>query len=219
MRKGTIYLIVTALLLTLVGCSGNSGFRTGGKRGLQDSLYTEEAAMSIHQSKPERAMVMIDSAVIVGNITWLRGEYLKAITQYGGLSNLHLSRQTCLNLLDDVFKQPGKYLQSYADSLTIEQIYLLLTSLEFTSGKYSDVVRYATEASRLAHALDMPEEVAKMEGYIAYVMTETGKTDEGIERLRATIDALRNTDNFQASGFAGLNALQYGNQIFLLLFA
>ena len=65
----------------------------------QDSRYTESSAMSRHRTEPGRALVMIDSAVMVGNISWQRGEYLKAVTQYGGLHDMSLAAQTCLNML------------------------------------------------------------------------------------------------------------------------
>ncbi len=144
--------------------------------------YTEGKAMSKHRTEPERAMTMIDSAVIVGNVTAARGKYLKAVTQYGGLHNYPLSRQTCLDLLKGDL-QP--------DSVTLEQTYLLLTSIEYTTGNYPAVIGYATEASRLAHALDMPDEVGKMEGFIAHAMAQGGRTDEGIARLRSIIDDLK----------------------------
>ena len=65
-----------------------------------DTVYTEAKAMSIHLTDPDRAMVLIDSAVAIGNITWLRGQYLKGITQYGGFCNYAQARQTCLDLLN-----------------------------------------------------------------------------------------------------------------------
>lgn len=154
-----------------------------------DAAYTEEAAMSIHCSDPEKALVMIDSAVIVGNITWQRGEYLKAVTQYGGLHNLPLARQTCRDLLEQE--------DAPSDSITWEDTYRLLTSIEYSSGNFPAVIRYATEASRMAHALDMPDEVGMMEGFIAQAMAQTGKTDEGIGRLQETLAELRRMNTFQ----------------------
>ena len=146
-----------------------------------DTIYTEAKAMSLHRTEPERALVMIDSAVIVGNISWQRGEYLKATTQYGGLRNSPLARQTCLDLLAT----------SPSDSLTLENTYTLLVSIEYGQGNYAATIHYATEASQLAHALNLPDDIGKMEGYIAHVMAETGKTDEGIRQLQAAIDELR----------------------------
>lgn len=113
-----------------------------------DTVYTEPKAMSIHRNNPERALVMIDSAVIVGNITPMRGEYLKAITQYGGLDNFPLARQTCLQLLDDIDQKANSKTLSRkkteVDSVTLLRVYQLLTTIEHSSGNYPAAIRYAT---------------------------------------------------------------------------
>lgn len=155
----------------------------------QDSRYTESSAMSRHRTEPERALVMIDSAVLVGNISWQRGEYLKAVTQYGGLHDLPLAAQTCLNMLEK-----GDVL---TDTVTIERTYMLLAGIEYTLGNHPAIIRYATEASRLAHILNQPGEVGKAAGLIAQSMAQTGKTDEGIELLNGTISELRDINTFE----------------------
>ena len=187
----TIYKTRTALyttaILLLTSCmQGRNNSRH--QPSDSDTLYTEPAAMSIHRNDPERALVIIDSARIVGNITWQRAEYLKAVTQYGGLRNMPLARQTCLDLIDNK--------DAIKDSTTLERVYLLLTSIEYTSANHPAIIRYATEASRLAHALNMPDEVGKMEAFVARSMAQTGRTDEGIERLKATLADLRKLDTF-----------------------
>lgn len=161
-----------------------------------DTIYTEAAAMSIHRTEPERALGMIDSALAVGNITWQRAEYLKAVTQYGGLHNIPQSRQTCLDLIkrEEELLKAGKEVKS--DSVTLERVYLLLTSLEYTAANHPAIIRYATEASRLAHALNMPDEVGKMEAFIARSLAQTGRTDEAIARLEGTLGELRKLDTF-----------------------
>lgn len=162
-------------------------------KGAEDAVhpnteYTEATAMSIHLTEPERALAIIDSAVIVGNLSWPRAEYLKAVTQYGGLDNMPLARQTCLDLLE--------HKEALADTLTLEQTYILLASIEKSSGNYAAVIRYATEASRLAHTLGHYQFVGKMEGYIAHAQAVTGHTDEGIDRLQGVIGELSQMNTF-----------------------
>lgn len=184
--KNHLILFATTILL-LTGCMHEKNSKRHQPTD-RDTLYTEAAAMSIHRNNPEQALVMIDSARIVGNITWQRAEYLKAVTQYGGLHNLPLARQTCLDLIERE--------SAIKDSVTLERVYLLLTSIEYTAANHPAIIRYATEASRLAHALNMPDEVGKMEAFIARSMAQTGRTDEGIERLKNTLANLREVDTF-----------------------
>ena len=206
----TIGLLFFAML-ALTGCTGNGGTKHVPQDN--DTLYTEQKAMSIHRTEPERALVMIDSAVIVGNITPQRGEYLKAMTQYGGMHNYPLARQMCLDIIDaspfdgngadgtrsPIVNRKSVNRKSSVDSLTLQQTYRLLTSIEYSGGNFPAVIRYATEASRLANALDMLGEAGAMEGYIAQAMAQTGRTDEGVERLRSVINQLRTDDTFNVS--------------------
>ena len=187
------YRIIVSLILfavlAMTGCTGNGGASNEPQDAV--TIYTEAKAMSIHRTEPERALVMIDSAVIVGNITPSRSEYLRALTQYAGMHNYPLARQMCLDLLENK--------EASADTATLQQTYRLLTSIEYVSGDFPAVIRYATEASRLAHALDMPGEAGAMEGYIAQAMAQTGRTDEGVERLKDVIGELRQKYSFQVS--------------------
>ena len=68
-------IVVLAHLLMVVGCTGKGSLPFGDGVGrdrvpqASDSLYTEEAAKAVYDYEPERAMVIIDSAEIVGNLT------------------------------------------------------------------------------------------------------------------------------------------------------
>lgn len=192
MKRIINLIILCAALALAVGCTG-SGNGSGAKHVPQpsDTLYTEQKAMSIHRTVPERALLMIDSAVTVGNIAPQRGEYLKALTQYAGMHNYPLARQICLDLLEDE--------ETPADSATRQQTWSLLATVEYVSGNFPGVIRYATEASRMAHALDMPGEVGTMESYIAQAMAQTGRPDEGVERLRNVVGKLRQVNTFKVS--------------------
>ena len=153
--------------------------------------------MSLFRQNPERALAVADSAVATGNITPRRGQYLKALTLYNGLGQYHKSRQMCLDLLAE--KAPAQ--PSLADSLTTAGTHILLASIGRSLGNDIEVLRHATEASRLAHQLRRPAEVSKMAGYIAEVKQHQGLTDEAFNLLQQTISQLRDADSFE-----GVNA-------------
>ena len=85
--RNLLYIILLAITMALAGCASEGA----DDAALSDSEYTEATAMSVHLAEPERALAIIDSAVIVGNLSWPRAEYLKAVTQYGGLDNMPLA--------------------------------------------------------------------------------------------------------------------------------
>lgn len=183
--RNLLYIFLLAATMAVAGCAS----RGADDAVLSDSEYTEATAMSVHLAEPERALTIIDSAVIVGNLSRPRAEYLKAVTQYGGLDNMPLARQTCLDLLE--------HKEILTDTLTLEQTYILLASIEKSSCNYAAVIRYATEASRLAHASGRYHVVGKMEGYIAHAQALTGHTNEGIDRLQGVIGELRQMNTFE----------------------
>lgn len=197
-RQHCARMLVLMLVAVVTGCSGG-GAGTAQKGHVPqeaDTRYTEAAAINIHRADPERALVIIDSAVIVGNVTWERGEYLKAVTQYGQ-GNYALSRQMCLDLIDCVQTRWS----NPRNIETLEHVYSLLVSIENYSGQFPAVIRYATEASRLAHAMDRPELIGNMEANIAYALARTGRTEEGIDHLRTVVADLRQIDTYN-----GINA-------------
>lgn len=78
MQKTTIAIIVTIAVL-IIGCTGKTPLPSGKNEGLgRDTLYTRKAAMDIYAYHPVRALQIIDSAVIVGNITDVRADMTRA---------------------------------------------------------------------------------------------------------------------------------------------
>ena len=75
--RNFLYIFLLAATMAVAGCAS----RGADEAVCSDSEYTEATAMSIHLTEPERALAIIDSAVIVGNLSWPRAEYLKAVTQ------------------------------------------------------------------------------------------------------------------------------------------
>ena len=61
----------------MIGCRGK-GAGNGHVAQPNDTLYTQQAAMSIYGYQPARALRILDSAVIVGNLSELRAEMLRA---------------------------------------------------------------------------------------------------------------------------------------------
>ena len=66
MRTLRHLIVLIALVALAEGCAKNSAPQH--QPQASDSLYTAEAAMRIYGLNPERALTLIDSALIVGNI-------------------------------------------------------------------------------------------------------------------------------------------------------
>ncbi len=209
-----LVLVTLSALLASCGDSNPDLSPTASHSSSPDTVYTEGKAMNFFRTDPERALVMIDSAVIVGNITPMKGEYLKAVTQFGGLEDIALARQTCLELLNQpqiaqitqvaaqgesaVNVKSVSSAESAVDTLTVMQTLGLLTEIEMQLGNSPAVIRYGKETSRLAHLLGQTAKVGEMEGIVAQTMNEDSEQKgEGIDRLRQVVSELRQMDTYQ----------------------
>ena len=64
--------------ILMVGCTSGTDKRNGHLPQPSDSLYTEERALKGYGENPERALLMIDSAEMAGNISAPRASLLRA---------------------------------------------------------------------------------------------------------------------------------------------
>ena len=104
MRKRQ-YLIIFIAIIILIGCTGGRGTKYVPQTS--DTLYTEAAAMDVYGTQPERALVIIDSAEIVGNLTGDRASLLRAkvFCLTCGEEQLDTARQICEALLQSDYVQ------------------------------------------------------------------------------------------------------------------
>lgn len=97
--KNLIFLAIVTFLI--VACTGN---HASSQREPQpgDTLYTAEAAMDIYDQDPNRALVIIDSALLVGNVDDDLATMLKAkIYCHSNMEqHLYTARQMLEGLLE-----------------------------------------------------------------------------------------------------------------------
>ena len=168
MRKELLIIILAATCIT--SCKNN----------LQESSktleqYTESAAMSVYMQEPERALTIIDSAVIAGNIDPDKADYLRAVVYYGGLHEPVKAKTACYKLLtrDDVENE----------DLLHEQIYTLLAIIAHAESNDLNVLQYATQAYELALKLGFEDDAVQMASYITLSMAHKGDIDSAIVRM------------------------------------
>lgn len=75
-------------LFILSGCMGNgnpsdeSMSEKSRVSQFSDTLYSEKAVLSIYGTQPARALQMIDTAELLGNLTETRADFLRAVAQF-----------------------------------------------------------------------------------------------------------------------------------------
>ena len=196
----------------IVGCTGNGSLplgerlRVGASAGMgggrghvpqaSDTLYTEQAAMDVYGTQPERAWAIIDSAEIVGNLTEDRASLLRAkvICLTCGEERLDTARQICEALLQDA--------PAYR-----EQVLDLLVTISRKKHDNEQRLRWATEKADFCrqqgnerlrvveHSSGMTEAL-RTEAEIGIILTHLGRQDEGMAKLDDVIRQLDGTRKF-----------------------
>lgn len=190
MNKKTLYLLymsVVALLLT--GCTGGG---TSGKRVPQagDTLYTEDRAMAIFDSLPERALQIIDSAEVVGNLTDYRANLVRAkvLSQSTAMQQQDSAVIICEALLRHDHCQRNVAFR--------QDVLELLVNTSRTRHDYEEMVHWTTELAQLLRGQGLATEALRTDADLGLAMTHIGQVDEGLAKIDHAIRQLGNDKKF-----------------------
>lgn len=80
--KKLLHILIFALVAVMTACNGGGGVSDNGERNrdvqLADTIHTIRVAMGIYGYQPAKALQIIDSALIVGNIDEVQAEQCRA---------------------------------------------------------------------------------------------------------------------------------------------
>ena len=184
-----ILYIVTAALI--VGCGGRENGRDPQP---SDTFYTAEVAMEVFNQDPGRALVIIDSALLVGNVDDDLATMLKAkiYSQSSKEQHLDTAQQMLEGLMEsDFVNDPDK----------CEVVLDLLVSTTRLKDDYEQCLRWATKKADLCREQGKKTEALRTEAEIGVILVELGEEKEGIEKLNGVISSLdgqRQTDETDA---------------------
>ena len=190
MNKKTLYLLymsVVALLLT--GCTGGG---TSGKRVPQagDTLYTEERAMAIYDSLPERALLILDSAEVVGNMTDYRAGLFRAKV---------LSKSTAMQQQDSaviICEALLRHDEAQRNIVFRGDVLELLVNASRMRHDYEEMVHWTTELAELQRRQGLATEALRTDADLGLAMTHIGQVDEGLAKIDNAIQRLGMTTKF-----------------------
>ena len=187
MRKRQ-YLIIFIAVIILIGCTGGRGTKYVPQTS--DTLYTEAAAMDVYGTQPERALVIIDSAEIVGNLTGDRASLLRAkvFCLTCGEEQLDTARQICEALLQSDFVQEAP------DNR--ESVLDLLVTISRKKHDNEQWLRWATERANFCRQQGEKTEALRTEAEIGIILTHLGRQTEGMAKLDDVIRQLDGTRKF-----------------------
>ena len=72
--KQRLIIIIIGVVLALAGCDGGKAVRQ--ITNLGDTPYQQDTILVTYATNPERALTLLDSALLLGNISEYRGQYI-----------------------------------------------------------------------------------------------------------------------------------------------
>lgn len=221
-----ILYILTVLAALMAACSETTDKSTANGRATQmgDTIYTAQAAMSIYGYQPERALQIVDSALVLGNISEVRADICRAriygMTQMydqldsllGGPKDIHLDSAQALGerlLMHDSVK---------TDLLMRQDV---LETLVYTARMQQDTIGWLLRLRELANVCRQQgaeTDALRTEAEIGAALISMGQQDVGMAKLDSVIDVLSNRQQFKYNELDALiialkrKIVQYGSK-------
>ena len=139
-----------------------------------DTLYTEQAAMKAYATYPERALLIIDSAEIVGNLTDIRADLLRAKVYSRTYEDIQLDSAI---MIGERLIQNEKVL---ADPDLQEEVLGLLLNACRLQKDNEQALHWATQLSNLYRERGEQTEALRTDAEIGTFLVRIGQQEEGL---------------------------------------
>lgn len=181
--------MVVACLMILAGCTGG-GTSTKHVPQASDSLYTEERAMAIYDTLPERALQILDSAEIVGNMP----DYRAALFRAKVLSSSYVMMQQDSAII--ICEALLRHDEAQRNVDFRQDVLELLLNASRRRYDYEEMVHWATELAELLRGQGLETEALRTDADLGLALTHIGQTDEGLAKIDNAIRQLGSTKKF-----------------------
>lgn len=142
-----------------------------------DTLYTEQAAMETYATNPERALLIIDSAEIVGNLTDIRADLLRAVVYSRTYEDIQLDSAI---MIGERLIQNENVL---ADPDMQEEVLGLLLNACRLHKDNEQALHWATQLSNLYRERDELTEALRTDAEIGTFLVRIGQQEEGLSLI------------------------------------
>ena len=224
-QKLYLIIFITIAASLMVGCTGK-GKDTASSREPQDSdtLYTWRAAMKVYGYQPERALQIIDSAVIVGNMSEVWADANRA--RVYSMTQMNEQMDSLLGGTKGAGLEKGKTIceqllkhDSLKTNLKLKQE--VLDILVYTARQQQDTVNWLQRSRELVdvyHQMGPEKETdaLRTEAEIGAALYFAGQQQQGLAKLDSVINLLNEKPSFK---FNELDALILASKrkIFVLI--
>ena len=151
---------------------------------LGNTPYQPDSILVTYATNPERALKLLDSALLLGNISDYRGQYIRAKIYSKSLTEQRLDSaiMICKTLLthDSVRNDPVEE----------ENILDLLIACSRARHDFEQYLQCATQKAALCQQQGEETESWRMEAEVGMILTHLGQVDKGLQKLDEAISHL-----------------------------
>ena len=181
--KQVVHLITVCVILLVLGnCSDSKSVRQLPHLG--GTPYQQDTILVTYATNPERALTLLDSALLLGNISEYRGLVIRARIYSKSLAEQRQDSAIliCKELLghDSVRIEPTER----------ENILDLLIAISRAKTDYEEYMHWATQKAELCQQQGQETERWRSEADVGFVMTHLGQENEGLAKLDEAISHL-----------------------------
>ncbi len=177
------------LLLFAVSCVNNTGNGIKNEPQPGDTIYTADAAMAIYGNNLERALIILDSAVIVGNLDENLAKMLRAkvLSHSVDEQNFEEALKICEALMQSDFVDNPANRENVLD---------LLITITRRRGDNEQWIRWSTEKVDLCRQQGEETEALRTEAEIGFSLAKLGEEERGLAKLSGVIGTLEEQRHF-----------------------
>ena len=141
--------------------------------------------MMAYGTQPERALAIVDSALIVGNVSPFRADFLRAKIYANSLEGLQLGR--AIDICEGLLRNDSTRVVDKTTFANRNNVLGVMMDACRKRGDEERWLQFAIERAELSRNHGMLTEALRMEAEIGAAMTHLGRRDEGLIKLEHVI--------------------------------
>ena len=180
--RNVLQVLLLVLILVFASCGRNNSARHIPNLG--DTPYQADSVLVAYGYHPNRALVMLDSALLLGNINEYREKFIRAKIYSKSLLK---QRQDSAILICEQLLQHDSVIHAPQERENILDL-LMITSR--TKVDFEGYVKWATQKAEVCRLQGEETEQWRTEAEIGMVMAHLGQPEEGMEKIDEAIRQL-----------------------------
>lgn len=180
--RNVLQVLLLVLILVFASCGRNNSARHIPNLG--DTPYQADSVLVAYGYHPNRALVMLDSALLLGNINEYRAKFIRAKIYSKSLLK---QRQDSAILICEQLLQHDSVIHAPQERENILDL-LMITSR--TKVDFEGYVKWATQKAEVCRLQGEDTEQWRTEAEIGMVMAHLGQPEEGMEKINEAIRQL-----------------------------